>query len=214
MLAQNDPFLRRLYSFVSNVLDDHPYPSTKEEYNRRIYEIQRNVENLNLPPEQYQFLQRLMEETGVNLVDLWQGSHIITLDNGYLYDLWSQSSKAKPRISSHYKQVRLQQYGFDFLDHQLLFGKTALDGSTWFQMEAHGFQKRDVYQDPDLVVYHGQDFLKYRIHNLNVGPFGFSPHTETSNPIIRPYRPIQTQKRYRQTRNDQLFRRYFKHRHW
>lgn len=114
------------------------------------------------------------------------------------------SSEAKPRFSSHYKQVPLQQYGIDFFDHQLLFGKTALDGSTWFQMEAHGFQMRDVYQDPDLAVYHGQDFLKYRVHKMNVGPFGFSPHTETSDPIIRPYRP-------KQTRNDKLVRRRFKY---
>ena len=96
---------------------------------------------------------------------------------------------AYARKSSHYKQVPLKQYGIYFRDHQLLFGKTSLDGSTWFQMEAHGFDAADIYNDPDLFVYHGQDFLKYRIHQMNVGPFGFSPHTEMFDPLILPYRP-------------------------
>ena len=111
-------------------------------------------------------------------MDLWQGSHVIILDNGYLYNTWSQLPTALPRFSSHYRQVPVQQ---------LLFGKTATDGSTWFQMEAHGFDPNDIYNDPDLAVYHGQDFLKYRFHGMNVGPFGFSPHTETSHPIILRY---------------------------
>jgi hypothetical protein len=58
-------------------------------------------------------------------------------------------------------------------------------------MEAHGFDAIDIFNDPNLFVYHGQDFLKYRIHNMNVGPFGFSPHTEESDPIIVPYKPIR-----------------------
>lgn len=68
VLALNDPFLRRLYSIVAFHLDDHPYPSTEKEFNRRTYQIQRNIQDLNLSPEQHQFLQRLMIETGVTLV--------------------------------------------------------------------------------------------------------------------------------------------------
>lgn len=56
-------------------------------------------------------------------------------------------------------------------------------------MEAHGFDPNDIVDDPDNVVYHGQDFLKYRFNRMNVGPFGFSPHTETGHPVILPYRP-------------------------
>ncbi|UJR14011.1 hypothetical protein I4U23_001010 [Adineta vaga] len=190
-IALNDPFLRRLYSVVSLVLDDHPYPSTREEFSRRTHEIERNVRELHLTSNQMKFLQRLVAETGITLVDLWQGSHIIVRDNGFLYDTWSHSPTALPRFSSHYRQVPLQQYGIYFRDHQLLFGKTALDGSTWFQMEAHGFDPNDIYNDPDLAVYHGQDFLKYRLHGMNVGPFGFSPHTETMSPIIRQYKPMK-----------------------
>ncbi|CAF1544652.1 unnamed protein product [Adineta ricciae] len=186
-IALNDPFLRRLYSVVSLVLDDHPYPSTREEFSRRTLEIEQNVRDLHLPSQQRKFLQRLQVETGISLVDLWQGSHVIILDNGYLYNTWSQLPTALPRFSSHYRQVPVQQYGLNFRDHQLLFGKTATDGSTWFQMEAHGFDPNDIYNDPDLAVYHGQDFLKYRFHGMNVGPFGFSPHTETTRPIILRY---------------------------
>jgi hypothetical protein len=149
-------------------------------------------------------------------VDLWQGSHIITLDNGYLYNIWSRLPIAVPRFSSHYRNVPLQQYGINFGDHQLLFGKTSIDGSTWFQMEAHGFDANDIYNDPNLVVYHGQDFLKYRIHRMNVGPFGFSPHTEMADPIILRYQPIQIkteQKRKQKQKNrqtDRLFRSHFR----
>ncbi len=125
-------------------------------------------------------------------VDLWQGSHIIVSDGGYLYNRWSRSRRAHPRFSSHYRDVPIQQYGINFKDHQLLFGKTSRKGSTWFQMEAHGFDPNDILDDPRLVLHHGQDFLKYRYHRMNVGPFGFSPHTEAMHPIRLPYNPITT----------------------
>ena len=67
-------------------------------------------------------------------------------------------------------------------------------------MEAHGFDAKDFYNDPNLVLYHGQDFLKYRIHGMNVGPFGFSPHTEMSDPIIRPYQSINSKRTQRHLR--------------
>lgn len=70
VLAQNDIFLQRLYSVVSFYLDDHPYPSTPEDFHRRTYEIKQNVRDLNLSPEQHQFLQRLKSETGVSLVTI------------------------------------------------------------------------------------------------------------------------------------------------
>lgn len=207
-IALNDPFLRQVYGVVSQILDDHPYPTTRDEFRRRTREINRNIRELYLHTTQLNFLQRLMVETGINVVrprsladvdalllsrlvkvDLWQGSHVIVLDNGILYETWSQSPLALPRFSSHYRQVPVQQYGINFRDHQLLFGKTAADGLTWFQMEAHAFDPSDFYSDPDLIVYHGQDFLKYRVHGMNVGPFGFSPHTETMNPVVLPYKP-------------------------
>ncbi|CAF1396066.1 unnamed protein product [Rotaria sordida] len=197
-MTQNESILQRLYSFVFSVLDDHPYPSTRKEFHRRTYEIQRNIRNLNLSSTQQKFLHRLMIETGVTLVDLWQGSHIITLDHGHLYNIWSTLLSAHPRFSSHYHDVPLQQYGINFRDHQLLFGKTSIHGSTWFQMEAHGFDPNEIYDDPDLVIYHGKDFLKYHLHQMNVGPFGFSPHTEMKNPIIRPYQPLNIKRKRKQ----------------
>jgi hypothetical protein len=80
-------------------------------------------------------------------------------------------------------------------------------------MEAHGFDASDIYHDPDLAVYHGQDFLKYRVHQMNVGPFGFSPHTEIFAPIVVPYqlkKPEPKPKRERYQRTQKLFRTHHK----
>ena len=60
-------------------------------------------------------------------------------------------------------------------------------------MEAHGFEPADILDNPNLALYHGQDFLKYRYHNMNVGPFGFSPYTESNHPIKLPYRSSSAQ---------------------
>jgi hypothetical protein len=81
-------------------------------------------------------------------------------------------------------------------------------------MEAHGFEPEDLYNDPNLAVFHGQDFLKYRIHHMNVGPFGFSPHTEMMNPIILPYKPIKLKTKQngkrKYSRTDKLIRAFFR----
>ena len=69
-IALNDPFLRGVYGAVWNFLDDHPYPSTRDEYQRRTREINRNVRDLNLSTMQMNFLQRLMMETGITVVRL------------------------------------------------------------------------------------------------------------------------------------------------
>jgi hypothetical protein len=70
-IALNDPFLRRLYSVVSFVLDDHPYPATREDFQRRTYEISKNIQDLNLSSQQLKFLRRLMTDTGVTLVSIF-----------------------------------------------------------------------------------------------------------------------------------------------
>lgn len=67
-LAENDPFLRNLYGVVTFILDDHPYPSTREEYYQRTYDIQRELQHLHLPPVKQKFLDRLLQETGVTVV--------------------------------------------------------------------------------------------------------------------------------------------------
>jgi len=81
-------------------------------------------------------------------------------------------------------------------------------------MEAHGFDAEDIFNDPNLAIYHGQDFLKYRINKMNVGPFGFSPHTEMSDPIILPYQPLKSKAKHRlkqgHFRSDRLPRSYFR----
>jgi len=70
-IAVNDPFLRRLYSVVALVLDDHPYPSTPQQFAQRTIEIEENIRRLNLAPDQLKFLRRLMKETGITLVNFY-----------------------------------------------------------------------------------------------------------------------------------------------
>lgn len=70
VIAEKDPFLQRLYHVVTLVLDDHPYPSTQKEFYRRTYEIEQNVQDLNLSLTQYRFLDRLRIETDISQVRL------------------------------------------------------------------------------------------------------------------------------------------------
>jgi len=76
VIAENDPFLRRLYGVVSYVLDDHPYPSTPKEFRHRTHEIKHEIRNLNLDSDQQQFLRRLMTETGVTLVNFFSKKNV------------------------------------------------------------------------------------------------------------------------------------------
>ena len=68
ILAKRDPFLRELNSLASFVLDDHPYPKTKEQFNRRAKEIYKNIKHLRLSSSDGKFIDRLMSETGVHVV--------------------------------------------------------------------------------------------------------------------------------------------------
>ena len=58
-------------------------------------------------------------------------------------------------------------------------------------MESYRFLPNEMYDDPNLTIYHGQNFLKYRYHGMNVGAFGLSPHTELKDPLIIPYRSLK-----------------------
>ena len=95
VIAENDVFLRRLYSVVSFYLDDHPYPSTPDEFRWRTREIKQNVRDLNLSPEQEQFLRRLMKETGVSLVR-------ISLSHSNPSLIFTLSGRSLARFSYHY----------------------------------------------------------------------------------------------------------------
>ena len=68
VIAQNDPFIQNIYGVVELVLDDHPYPKTRDDFRRRTYEIEQNIRDLNLSKYQHRFLQDLMFETRVTLV--------------------------------------------------------------------------------------------------------------------------------------------------
>lgn len=70
VLAANDPFLRRLYGVVSDVLDDRPYPKNSIEYEKRTLEIQHEISRRHFSTSERKFLNRLQVETGVELVKL------------------------------------------------------------------------------------------------------------------------------------------------
>ena len=115
---------------------------------------------------------------------------MIVSDFGYLYSIWSKLPLIVRRSSSHYQKLSVQQYGISFGDYQLLFGKTNENGSTWFQMEPHALDIADLVNKPSNLLAHAEDYVKYRLLKLNIGPFGFSPHTETSAPLWVLFRPL------------------------
>ena len=71
ILAKRDPLLRELNGLASFVLDDHPYPKTKKQFDRRTQEIDRKIKHLRLSSSDQKFLDRLMMETGVNVVRIY-----------------------------------------------------------------------------------------------------------------------------------------------
>ncbi len=68
IFPQNDPFLQEFNNVAALVLDDHPYPKTQKEFNRRTQQIIRNIRKLHLSSSDQKFLNRLMIETGVSVV--------------------------------------------------------------------------------------------------------------------------------------------------
>ncbi len=107
-LAVNDPFLRRLYGVVIDVLDDHPYPSTPDEFRLRTREIKRDVQNLNLPPDQQQFIQRIMSDTGVSVVSIFLGT------KKFRFDLYFRSIYGKVLISLHWIKGISMAFGLNY----------------------------------------------------------------------------------------------------
>lgn len=120
-----------------------------------------------------------LRATGADDVDLFHGSHVVVDDGGLLYEKWIALG-ARPRTSSHYKDVATPQYEIELpRTGVLLFGKTAA-GETWFQTEAHA-DKRGV----DWVL-HRLDYVKHKgLGFVNVGPMGISPHSEKTGAEIR-----------------------------
>jgi hypothetical protein len=125
-----------------------------------------------LPANQQQVV-RDVRGLGVSDADLFHGSHVVVHDGGKLYAKWSALGPT-PRTSSHYPGCKTQQYEFAMQGvGGFLFGKTPA-GDTFFQFEAH--PNAGGFKD------HLLHLADYEIHKLsgdmNVGPFGLSPHSE------------------------------------
>ncbi|MFT3842621.1 MAG: hypothetical protein QM723_36865 [Myxococcaceae bacterium] len=165
-----------------------PYPSAGDRA-ARTAQLDQAVAKMGLPPDQQKLLSTL-KQAGANSVDLWQGSHMKFDDGGKLYDQLKSMPGAEARASSHYPDVKTQQYQLMVGNAPLLFGKDA-KGNTWMQMEGHPFhQKFDL--DPKKLAAqlgddaaHLTDYAKYVAlgKTQNIGPMGISPHSEHHDPL-------------------------------
>jgi len=147
------------------------YPSQLR-FEERASAIERTAARFPVPRAAATALEAL-RRLEVSPVDIWHGSHIILRgDQGRMYEAWR--SGARPRISSHYRNVPVQQYEISLgKNGALLFGLTP-EGHTWLQTERHMF----LLRRPLTLLEHTQDFLEYETIRQSIGPFGRSPHTE------------------------------------
>lgn len=158
---------------------DSGYPTGREQFSQRDDQIQRGVSSVQWSAAQRRLLAGL-DSLGISAVDLWLGSHIILgNDKGRYYKEW-RCLGASPRTSSHYRAVRTPQYEVAFLRHGLLFGLDR-DGNTWLQMENHSAGNPAAF---DRIIGHCADYIEHLRTGMNIGPLGFSPHRETSNPLL------------------------------
>jgi hypothetical protein len=138
----------------------------QESHNMRL-QIRRTLGQLS--PRHLDVLKDIRQQS--NVVDAFQGAHVVVHDRGELYGKWSKLG-AQPRISSHYQNVKVQQYEIKFPGMgAVLFGKTP-EGQSWFQMEAHsgtGF---------DALLHLGDYFQSVASGGKNIGPMGQSEHSE------------------------------------
>ncbi len=154
------------------------YPSA-ERMAARAERLEKAPARLRLDSEGGELIDHL-RALGVSDVDLWHGSHVILRNErtGRFYDLFK--AQGSPRISSHYPQVKAQQYEIPLGKHGVvLFGLTP-EGNSWFQLERHAFEG---FRRPLSALEHTDDFLEYFTTKSNIGPLGRSPHTEHKNPV-------------------------------
>jgi hypothetical protein len=155
----------------------YPYPKGPEATQRELARIRGTVSDAEAaqPAGARQLLDEL-RALGVSDVDLYHGSHLVLLDGGKRYKDWTQLD-ARPRISSHYRDVHVQQYEIRYAGIGVfLFGLTG-KGDTWCQMEAHGASISDA-------PLHIGDYIKSKAGGgINVGPRGLSPRND-SHPIV------------------------------
>ncbi|HEY8209427.1 MAG TPA: hypothetical protein VIG99_18185 [Myxococcaceae bacterium] len=155
-----------------------PYPTTPGEVAADQKRIQSDFGAAlrNLPPTQRGMLET-MRGLGVSDTDILHGSHVVVEDGGNLYDRWRTLPGVRERTSSHYGGGPPQQYEVNFPDiGVVLFGRTP-KGETFFQVEAHSNED---------IVHHTSDFIQHLLSgHQNVGPAGFSPHSEKEGREIR-----------------------------
>lgn len=186
-----DPHLRRILTNSVNV----GIITTVEELDQVLLRTREKYGKVLPPPENdlaqiYTYLQRreralpescrsimaTIRSLGISNMDIYCGSHIVCRDGGQLYRKWSGLG-AFPRISSHYKNIDIQQFELRLEGiGSVLFGKTG-EGDTWFQMEAHSASLTEAF--PHLL-----DYFKHRMNDGdNVGPLGTSPRND-GNPLL------------------------------
>jgi len=153
-----------------------------------------SIEEHAIALDLYEHLSPLSDtERGVILTKLFLGAYVIIDDNGDTYHEWVQRLENKVhRISSH--ESNDKQYAVrGSIYKEFLFSKKTIelpDGTTkevtWFQMERYP-AKFGCY------LAHLWTWLLYKCTGENQGPYGSTPHRETSDPlIIYRHPPVQS----------------------
>ncbi|WP_068468285.1 hypothetical protein [Candidatus Protochlamydia phocaeensis] len=134
------------------------------------------------------YLREKIDWTGLDQKDIilkiLNGAYVLIEDDGKTYQDWTAHLEEKhERPSSH--ESNAKQYAFRGpIASEGLFSKKTItlpDGTkkeaTWFQLERYP-AKLGYY------IAHLWTWLLYKKTGLNQGPFGSSPHSEKSNPLV------------------------------
>lgn len=115
------------------------------------------------------------------MCEVLKGAHVKIYDNGKFYDEMRTNKRAVKRHSSHYwYHKNSSQIGIKgkFLP-EILCGKI-IDKKenvtfSWFQLERHVHRTWEFNTDRYL---HYMDWVKYKIFQKNIGPYGMSAHRD------------------------------------
>jgi hypothetical protein len=110
------------------------------------------------------------------------GGYVFIADNGQSYDLmmnYGNDSLINRDNSSSHHSIDTQYAVRGYYIGECLFGTKEIDGQkgSWFQLEAY---TTELWQLPAHLV----SYIGYFISGYNCGPYGYSPHTESSPYIL------------------------------
>lgn len=109
-----------------------------------------------------------------------RGAHVLLLgDGGWFHDWIKGLDGAYARVSSHFSSA--PQYGVGLVGLKTLLAGRDKSGNSWFQFEANEWHPGG---NVCASIQHAGTSLEYFVTGLNIGPFGYSSHTD-ANPLIK-----------------------------